>query len=93
MSARRKLNDAQKTRVENAGILGAAGLIAGEALMGLIIAAFVFFQDKPFWQQNFYTPHGIIAIAVAIFLALYLIMRPLRNAGKADEPPPPSAVM
>jgi len=93
MARRRKYNDAQKTRVENAGILGAAGLIAGEALMGLVIAAFVFFQDKPFWQQNFYTPHGIIAIAVAIFLALYLIMRPLANAGKADEPPPPSAVM
>ncbi len=93
MAKRRKLNDAQKTRVENAGILGAAGLIAGEALMGLIIAAFVFFQDKPFWQQNFYTPLGIIAVAVAVFLALYLIMRPLANAGKADEPPPPSAVM
>ncbi len=93
MAKRRKLNDAQKTRVENAGILGAAGLIAGEALMGLVIAAFVFFQDKPFWQQNFYTPLGIIAVAVAIFLALYLIMRPLANAGKADEPPPPSAVM
>jgi putative OPT family oligopeptide transporter len=93
MARRRKLNDAQKTRVENAGILGAAGLIAGEALMGLVIAAFVFFQDKPFWQQNFYTPLGIIAVAVAIFLALYLIMRPLANAGKADEPPPPSAVM
>ncbi len=93
MAKRRKLNDAQKTRVENAGILGAAGLIAGEALMGLVIAAFVFFQDKPFWQQNFYTPYGIIAVAVAIFLALYLIMRPLANAGKPDEPPPPSAVM
>ncbi len=90
---RRKLNDAQKIRVENAGILGAAGLIAGEALMGLVIAAFVFFQDKPFWNQSWYTPHGIIAIAFAVFLALYLIVRPLRNAGKPDEPPPPSAVM
>ena len=93
VARRRKFNDAQKTRVENAGILGAAGLIAGEALMGLVIAAFVFFQDKPFWRQNWYSPHGIIAVAVAIFLALYLIMRPIANAGKADEPPPPSAVM
>jgi putative OPT family oligopeptide transporter len=93
MARRRKLNDAQKTRVENAGILGAAGLIAGEALMGLVIAAFVFFQDKPFWQQTFYTPLGIVAIVVAIVLALYLILRPLANAGKPDEPPPPSAVM
>jgi uncharacterized oligopeptide transporter (OPT) family protein len=93
LAKRRKYNEAQRIRVDNAGILGAAGLIAGEALMGLIIAAFVFFQDKPFWQQTFYTPHGIIAVAFAIFLALYLIVRPLRNAGKADEPPPPSAMM
>jgi len=93
VAKRKKFNDAQKIRVENAGILGAAGLIAGEALMGLVIAAFVFFQNKPFWNQSWYTPYGIIAIAFAIFLALYLIVRPLRNAGKADEPPPPSAMM
>jgi putative OPT family oligopeptide transporter len=93
LAKRRKFNEAQRIRVDNAGILGAAGLIAGEALMGLIIAAFVFFQDKPFWQQTFYTPVGILAILVAIVLALYLIVRPLRNAGKADEPPPPSAMM
>jgi putative OPT family oligopeptide transporter len=93
LAKRKKFNEAQKIRVDNAGILGAAGLIAGEALMGLIIAAFVFFQDKSFWQQTFYTPGGILAILVAIILALYLIVRPLRNAGKADEPPPPSAMM
>ena len=31
-------NDAQKARVENAGVLTASGLIAGEALMGIVIA-------------------------------------------------------
>ena len=94
LAKKRKFNDAQRIRVDNAGILGAAGLIAGEALMGLVIATVVFFQDRTsFWQQGYYTPHGILAIAVAIILALYLIVRPLRNAGKADEPPPPSAMM
>jgi putative OPT family oligopeptide transporter len=93
VAKRRGFNDAQKVRVENAGILGAAGLIAGEALMGLIVAAFVFFQNKPFWSQTWYRPPGLIAIAFAVFLGLYLIIRPLRNAGRADEPPPPSAVM
>ena len=35
---RRGFNDAQKARVENAGVLTASGLIAGEALCGLVIA-------------------------------------------------------
>jgi len=38
---RRGLNDAQKARVENAGVLTASGLIAGEALCGLAIAGLV----------------------------------------------------
>ena len=38
---RRNLNDAQKARVENAGVLTASGLIAGEALCGLVIAGVV----------------------------------------------------
>ena len=35
---RRGLNDAQKARVDNAGVLTASGMIAGEALCGLVIA-------------------------------------------------------
>lgn len=88
---RRKYNDAQKIRVENAGILAASGLIAGEALMGLLVATVVFF--RPFPTQNLYSPHGILAVIVAVALALYLILKPLSKAGKADEPPPPTAVM
>ncbi len=46
IAARRNLNPAQKTRVDNVGILLASGLIAGEALTGLVRAAwkFMFFQ-------------------------------------------------
>ena len=46
IAARRKLNAAQRTRTDNAGVLVASGLIAGEALMGLGIAAYVFFANK-----------------------------------------------
>ena len=38
---RRGFNDAQKARVDNAGVLTASGLIAGEALCGLVIAGLV----------------------------------------------------
>ncbi|MFZ5787040.1 MAG: OPT family oligopeptide transporter, partial [Acidobacteriota bacterium] len=44
LTVKRDHNAAQKARVENAGVLAASGLIAGEALMGLVIAAVVFFR-------------------------------------------------
>src|SRR5258708_11302528 len=39
---RKGFNDAQKARVENVGVLVASGLIAGEALAGLVKATFGF---------------------------------------------------
>jgi putative OPT family oligopeptide transporter len=92
---RRGYNAAQKARVENAGILAASGLIAGEALTGLFIAAVVGFRT----QHQFWTVSGFEAIApwlalpVAAFLVWYLIAVPLRRAGDPDEPAPPTAVM
>ncbi|MBI4882144.1 MAG: oligopeptide transporter, OPT family [Planctomycetes bacterium] len=90
-AARRKLNDPQKARVENAGILAASGLIAGEALMGLIVAAIYFFREA-FWTFA-WTPHGILAVGFAVLLALYLIFVPLAKAGSPDEPAPPPVAM
>jgi putative OPT family oligopeptide transporter len=89
--ARRGYNEAQKARVENAGVLAASGLIAGEALMGLFVAAVVFFRES-FWSFA-WTPPGFLAVLVALALASYLIFVPLRKAGAADEPAPPAAVM
>jgi putative OPT family oligopeptide transporter len=96
---RRGLNDAQKARVENAGVLSASGLIAGEALIGLFIAAVVFIRDRlgapaKFWIiPGFETVAPWLAIPVFVILALYLIYVPLSKAGRADEPAPPTAVM
>jgi len=95
--AKRRLNPAQKARAENVGILIAAGLIAGEGLTGLFKALWkiLFLQnaikfDVPrlFGAPSYWL--GLLAIAA---MAWYLIYVPIRNAGKADEPPPPSAVM
>jgi len=99
MAKKRSFNDAQKARVENAGILAASGLIAGEALVGLLIAAVVFFKDQmgnppEFWALEIFD--GIapwLAIAFFAVLASYLIFVPLRKAGSPDEPAPPSAMM
>jgi hypothetical protein len=97
MSSRRGLNPAQKTRVENVGVLLASGLIAGEALTALVRATwkFMFFQkvvgvDVP---EIFVNASYYIGLAVLVLIGAYLIFIPLRNAGKADEPPPPSAIV
>ena len=89
VGAKRGLNEAQKVRVENNGVLLAAGLIAGEALVGLLFAAFAFFEVK---YQIFAHP-GMFWISLVILaaIAVYLVKVPLDNAGAADEPAPPSA--
>jgi putative OPT family oligopeptide transporter len=92
---RRGYNDAQKARVDNAGVLTASGMIAGEALCGLIIAGLVgsgkdvklLHGTPPLWLA---IAAPVAALAV---LVLALIRVPLANAGSPDEPAPPTAIM
>src|SRR6185312_3275164 len=46
IAAKRGMNEAQRTRIESVGVLAASGMIAGEALMGLVTASFSFFNVK-----------------------------------------------
>jgi putative OPT family oligopeptide transporter len=87
----RGLNQAQRTRVENIGILVASGLIAGEALAGLVIATFNFKQ----WPLPviFANPSYLAGLVVMALIAWVLVRVPLANAGRPDEPAPPSAIM
>ncbi len=84
-------NDAQKARVDNAGVLTASGLIAGEALCGLVIAAIVGTKHA-LWhlESGNFALSGLIGMAVLI---LVMIKIPLANAGSPDEPAPPTAIM
>jgi putative OPT family oligopeptide transporter len=84
-------NEAQRMRVENVGILIASGLIAGEALTGLVIATFRFYE-KPI-HEFFAQPSYLAGVLVMAALGLMLIFLPLARAGKPDEPPPPAAIM
>jgi len=94
---RHKHNAAQKARVENTGILLAAGLIAGEALIGLLFAALAFGSvnyETFLGKLSSFFPLGFwFALVVLAFLAWLLVQVPLWNAGAPDEPAPPSAVM
>lgn len=91
ISEKRKFNDAQKSRVENNGILLAAGLIAGEALIGLLFAAFAFWEVPIF--SFFETPSFWISMIVFAFIAWYLIRIPVKHAGSPDEPAAPHVSM
>jgi len=87
----KNFNDAQKARVENAGVLTASGFIAGEALMGIVIAVFKYKQ----WPLPviFQHPSVISGFIVLVILAIVMIRVPLASAGSPDEPAPPTAIM
>jgi len=91
MRDRRGFNDAQKARVENAGVLTASGLIAGEALTGLVLAACQFWEIK--LPEIFKEPNVLLGFGALAILAVYMIRVPLANCGSPDEPAPPTAIM
>jgi len=100
---KRRYNDAQKARVENAGILAASGLIAGQSLTGLVVAAVIYFRSAHvFWSIPGFstiipllnTPLAqLLAVPVVAVIVWYLIAIPLRKAGDPNEPAPPTAIM
>lgn len=90
ISEKRKLNDAQKARVENNGVLLASGLIAGEALVGLLFAFFAVVEIQT--PRIFEAPSFLVSLLVFVVVGYVLISTPLKNAGRPDEPAPPSAM-
>ena len=92
LAKRRGFNSAQMARVENAGVLTASGLIAGEAVLGLLWAGL---QFAPAWArpQIFSNPSYFAGMAVMVALAALMIRLPLSSAGDPNEPAPPVAMM
>jgi hypothetical protein len=72
-------------------VLVASGLIAGEALAGLVTATFKF-EDWPL-PEAFKEPSYIAGIVVMALIAWALVDVPLKNAGDPNEPAPPVAIM
>ena len=96
---RRNLNDAQKARVDNAGVLTASGLIAGEALCGIVVAAIIArkIARNPDAEAKLYQfalgDHPITALVALAVLIAVMILVPLANAGRPEDPAPPTAIM
>ena len=88
---RRDFNDAQKARVDNAGVLTASGMIAGEALCGLVIAGLVGSDhDVTLFK---WTPPFLLALAALAILAIVMVRVPLASCGRPEDPAPPTAIM
>ena len=92
LAKRRGYNAAQMARVENAGVLTASGLIAGEAILGLLWAGL---QFAPAWArpQIFDHPSYLAGVGVMVALAALMVRLPLSSAGDPKEPAPPTAIM
>src|SRR6218665_2545895 len=70
----------QKSTSENTGILLASGLIAGEALTGLVFAALYFFQVKI--PAFFESPSFLLGALILILTGFALVILPLKNAAR-----------
>lgn len=91
ISARKGHNEAQRARSENIGILISSGMIAGEGLMGLVVAGFALAEVK--LPEIFHEPSYFAGLGMLGLMAVNMIATPVRNAGRPDEPAPPSAMM
>jgi putative OPT family oligopeptide transporter len=85
VATRKGFNENQKITNENIGILLASGLIAGEALMGLILAGFrgfdVFLTDYFYFFKN---PPYLISFVILIIITLVLVWIPIRKSQESN---------
>lgn len=75
--AKRKYDEKTKEKITNTGILLSSGLIAGEALIGLLFAGLAFADIKIF--HFFETPSFLGSIVAIVLLGVFLITIPLRK--------------
>jgi putative OPT family oligopeptide transporter len=102
LSRRAGHNESQRIRVESVGILAASGLIAGEALTGLLFAWFKY-KDIPSCRAEkhgalcvpefFKDPSYLAGFLVLLALSCIMIWLPIAKAGRPEDPAPPAAMM
>jgi putative OPT family oligopeptide transporter len=107
IAEKRGYNEPQMARFGNVGVLIASGLIAGEALMGLLTSGIAivptktgrpidmgtFLQGAEGHENYFNHPSYLVSLVVIGFITWLLVKVPLANAGDPNEPAPPAAMM
>ncbi len=77
---KKKLGGEDKERVTNTGTLLASGLIAGEAIIGILFATLAFAEVELF--QLFWKPSYLLSLVGIFALGLFLVLRALNKAGR-----------
>jgi len=101
IAEKKGFNAAQMARFGNVGVLIASGLIAGEALMGLVTSGVAIagvnlatlFAGSEGQENYFNHPSYLLGVAVIGLITYLLVKVPLSNAGDPNEPAPPAAMM
>lgn len=78
--AQRRYNEKQLASVENTGVLLASGLIAGEALMGLVVAIFAMFNIFFAEMLGLTAPSYWVGLVIIAILAYFMVSIPAKIA-------------
>jgi uncharacterized oligopeptide transporter (OPT) family protein len=77
IAEKRKLDAGTKEKMNNIGVLLSSGLIAGEALLGLLFAGLAFAEIKIF--HMFELPTYLLSLACIAIIGFMLVRIPLKN--------------
>lgn len=85
--AARRISEAEKIRAENTGTLIASGMVAGEAMVGVCLAALYAVKEKyaffsqifKVWGENPYV--GLLFIPIIGFILIYFPLASLKRGG------------
>jgi putative OPT family oligopeptide transporter len=84
-TSRRKYNEAQLASAENTGVLLASGLIAGEALMGLVVAVFAMFNIFFSNMLPAGKPLYAIGLGILVVIGYFMVNIPLKRSAHIDS--------
>ena len=83
IAERRKLEPGTREKMNNAGVLLASGLIAGEALLGLLFAGLAFGEVKLF--HMFESPSYLLSLVCIGIIGFMLVRIPLAERGEQER--------
>jgi hypothetical protein len=78
IAEKRKLDSATREKMGNIGVLLASGLIAGEALVGLLFAGLAFGEVKIY--HIFEDPSYLLSLLCILLIGWFVVRLPLRTA-------------